>query len=82
MSSSDEDAVRRPGRGAAPNGRQTPPESDAENNPLDQMDEDDDADLFGSDGEDGGLDNLEYGSATSLGWTRTILTSLLAMIAA
>ncbi|CAL5873507.1 uncharacterized protein PFLUO_LOCUS7787 [Penicillium psychrofluorescens] len=59
MSSSDEDAVRRPGRGAAPNGRQTPPESDAENNPLDQMDEDDDADLFGSDGEDGGLDNLD-----------------------
>lgn len=59
--SSDEEAVRRPGRNAA----QSPVPSDGDKSPLgagDQMDEDDDADLFGSDGggSDAGLDNDEY----------------------
>ncbi|KAJ5698434.1 hypothetical protein N7462_000439 [Penicillium macrosclerotiorum] len=64
MSSSDEEAVRRPGRGAA----QSPAPSDAGNDSGaenfgagDQMDEDDDADLFGSDGSDGGFDNVDRG---------------------
>lgn len=76
MSSSDEDAVGRPGRGAAPNGIQNLVESDAANDSgvenkspfgagADQM-EDDDADLFGSDGSDGGLGNIEYVRAHSL----------------
>ncbi|KAJ5281887.1 hypothetical protein N7478_007259 [Penicillium angulare] len=59
MFSSDEEAVRRPGRGA--NDMQSPAASDAndsgnENNNVD-MDEDNDADLFGSDGDDDGVDN-------------------------
>lgn len=70
MSSSDEEAVRRPGRGAGANGPQTPAPSGNDsgagnNSPFgaggDQMDEDDDADLFGSDGSEGGLDNVECG---------------------
>lgn len=69
MSSSDEDAVRRPGRGA---GRQSPSGSERSNTPAERnqspvgsdagnMNVDDDADLFGSDGSDDGLENLEYG---------------------
>lgn len=63
MSSSDEEAVRRPGRNAA---NQSPDLSDAGNDSGaenrgtggdDLMD--DDADLFGSDGSDGGFDNIE-----------------------
>ncbi|KAI9928540.1 hypothetical protein ASPWEDRAFT_106629 [Aspergillus wentii DTO 134E9] len=67
MSSSDEDAVRRPGRGA---GRQSPSGSERSNTPAERnqspvgsdagnMNVDDDADLFGSDGSDGGLENLD-----------------------
>lgn len=65
--SSDEEAVRRPGRA---NGRQSPVQSGDDSgagnkSPFgagnDQMDEDDDADLFGSEGSEGGLDNIEYG---------------------
>lgn len=69
MSSSDEEIVRRPGR----SGRvQSPAVSEHSNTPaadnmdLDQPngDDDDDADLFGSDGDEGGLEELagdEYG---------------------
>lgn len=69
MSSSDEEAVRRPGR------RQSPAQNGHDSNPGngsppgagdDQMDENEDADLFGSDGSDGGLDNVEYGVFLSL----------------
>lgn len=70
MSSSDEDAVRRPGRSAA-NGVQSGKDSDAGNDSgaenrspfgagVDLMDEDNDTDLFGSDGSQGGLDDIEY----------------------
>jgi RNA polymerase-associated protein LEO1 len=61
--SSDDEGVRRPGRTG--NG----PESPAHSNAIDSgaenytggnaMDDDDDADLFGSDG-DGGLDDIKY----------------------
>ncbi|KAJ6103147.1 hypothetical protein N7486_005574 [Penicillium sp. IBT 16267x] len=64
MSSSDEEAVRRPGRS---NGVQSPAHSDAHDSgdenksPYgagnDNLDEDDDADLFGSDGDDNGVEN-------------------------
>lgn len=65
MSDSDEEAVRRPGRAGASHQSPAPSDNDsgADNKDLfgdDQMDEDNDADLFGSDGEDGGADN-EYG---------------------
>lgn len=74
MSSSDEEAVRRPGRSAGANGPHSPAQNDesgAENkSPFgaggNQMDEDDDADLFGSDGSEGGLDNIEYGISSEL----------------
>ncbi len=63
MSSSDEEAVHRPGRNAA---NQSPDPSDAgddsgaENRGTGGDDlMDDDADLFGSDGSDGGFDNIE-----------------------
>lgn len=66
MSSSDEEAVRRPGRS---NGVQSPAHSEAHDSgddnksPYgagnDNLDEDDDADLFGSDGDDNGAEN-EY----------------------
>ncbi|KAJ5160554.1 uncharacterized protein N7482_007558 [Penicillium canariense] len=64
MSSSDEEAVRRPGRNT---GHQSPDASDAgidsgaENNGAGSnlMDEDDDADLFGSDGSEGGFDDTD-----------------------
>lgn len=74
MSSSDEDMVRRPGRIAGASGRQTsadndhndlPPQNDSPNEMnMDNANEqeDDDADLFGSDGPDGELDNTEYGN--------------------
>lgn len=69
--SSDEETVRRPGRPEGANGSPSPAPSDARNDsgaenqsPTraggDQMDEDDDADLFGSEGEDGGSVNFEY----------------------
>lgn len=68
--SSDEEAVGRPGRPAGANGSPSPAPSDARNHsgenhsPAgaggDQIDEDDDADLFGSEGEDGDSVNLEY----------------------
>ncbi|KAJ5151843.1 hypothetical protein N7492_010138 [Penicillium capsulatum] len=67
--SSDEEAVRRPGRSAGANGSPAPSddgnESGTENHSPagagggDQMEEDDDADLFGSEGEEGGLENLD-----------------------
>jgi hypothetical protein len=69
MSSSDEEAVRRPGRATSANGLQSPAPSDRDSaagnqSPYgaagNQMDEDNDADLFGSDGSEGGLDNIEY----------------------
>lgn len=69
MSSSDEEVVRRPGRATSANGLQSPAPSDNESDAgnvrthgvdNDQMDEDDDADLFGSDGSEGGFDNVEY----------------------
>lgn len=58
--SSDEEGIARPGRAA---GNQSP----AHNNKEDHddgshMDEDDNDDLFGSDGE-GGLDDIEYASS-------------------
>lgn len=58
--SSDEEDVRRPGRSSA----QSPVQSDNHESGDDNlggnnMDEDNDADLFGSDGEDGGLED-EY----------------------
>lgn len=62
MSSSDEEAVRRPGRNAA---NQSPDPSDAgndsgaENHGAGNDLMDDDADLFGSDGSDGGFDDVE-----------------------
>lgn len=65
--SSDEEDVRRPGRNAA----QSPVPSDGEKSPFgdngDRMEEDDDADLFGSDGggSDAGLDQDEYEFTTS-----------------
>jgi RNA polymerase-associated protein LEO1 len=69
--SSDEEGVRRPGRA----GNESPAPSDnanesGANNLADLMDEDDNDDLFGSDGE-GGLDDIEYASyinATSTGY--------------
>lgn len=66
MSSSDEEVVRRPGR----SGRAQSPGSEHNNTPvadsmdLDQPNGDGDADLFGSDGDEGGLEELaedEYG---------------------
>lgn len=68
MSSSDEEVVRRPGRATSANGLQSPAPSEGGSDagnvrpPAadDQMDEDDDADLFGSDGSEGGFDNTEY----------------------
>ncbi|KAJ6150821.1 hypothetical protein N7470_007415 [Penicillium chermesinum] len=56
--SSDEEDIRRPGR----SGAHSPVESDAhnsgnENLSGENMDEDNDADLFGSDGEEGGLED-------------------------
>lgn len=70
--SSDDEGVRRPGRGAGANNLQSPTQSDArndsgaeDNDPTGAgggpADEDEDADLFGSDGEEGGLETLEYG---------------------
>ncbi|KAF7595763.1 hypothetical protein BBP40_004894 [Aspergillus hancockii] len=68
MSSSDEEVVRRPGRGSGA-GQPPPSPSDSEHNPdvarnyspveYDGgiMNGDDDADLFGSDGSDGGFGN-------------------------
>lgn len=64
MSSSDEEVVRRPGR----SGRvQSPAESEHHDGPTaDDMDvdkpkgDDDDADLFGSDGSEGGFGDEEY----------------------
>lgn len=66
--SSDEEAVRRSGRATSANGLQSPAPSDNDSGPGgqsphgadDQMDEDNDADLFGSDGSEGGFDNIEY----------------------
>lgn len=65
MSSSDEEAVRRPDRATSANGLQSPAPSDndfgAENGgDGNQMVEDNDADLFGSEGSEGGFDNIEY----------------------
>lgn len=59
MSSSDEEAVRRPGRSAGASRRQ----SHSDNEPTMDMDADgnDDADLFGSDSAGEDLDNDEYG---------------------
>lgn len=60
--SSDEEDIRRPGRNVA----QSPVPSDGGKSPFgagdNLMDEDDDADLFGSDGgvSDAGMDNDEY----------------------
>lgn len=73
MSSSDDDAVRRPGRIAgngrvqSPSGsdrsRRSPEENVAVESPLasdaDPVDGGDDGDLFGSDGSDGEVDNLK-----------------------
>lgn len=63
MSSSDEEAVRGPGRNAANDAHDS---GDDNRSPYgagnDNMD-DNDADLFGSDGEDDGVDN-EYASHT------------------
>jgi len=67
MSSSDEEVVRRPGRsgrGQSPAGSEHSNTSAADNMDLDQPNGDDDADLFGSDGDAGGLEELaedEYG---------------------
>ena len=66
MSSSDEEVVRRPGRAGRD---QSPAGSEHSNAPvadngmdLDNIDgDDDDADLFGSDGDEGGLGDDEYG---------------------
>lgn len=69
MSSSDEDAVRRPGRSAGASRRQSHSENEEDNSPRMNIDVggDDDADLFGSDGPDEDLDNKEYGmSLTTL----------------
>lgn len=73
MSSSDEDAVRRPGRGGASrqqsrsDSRQstTPanddPFGESAGNANEGHEEDDDADLFGSDGPDDEFGDTEYG---------------------
>lgn len=67
MSSSDEEVVRRPGRsgrGQSPAGSEPSNTPAADNMDLDQPNGDDDADLFGSDGDEGGLEELaedEYG---------------------
>lgn len=67
--SSDEEAVRRPGRAMSANGLQSPAPSDRDSDAGNQspygadgnqMDEDNDADLFGSDGSENGVDNIEY----------------------
>lgn len=66
MSSSDEEVVRRPGRSSR---EQSPAGSEHSNAPvadngmdLDNINgDDDDADLFGSDGSEGGLGDDEYG---------------------
>lgn len=64
MSSSDEEVVRRPGRSGK---AQSPAESEHNDGPAaDDMDVDkpnggdDDADLFGSDGSEGGFADEEY----------------------
>ena len=88
--SSDEETVRRPGRGVSANGLQNPANNDfhSESDTGDQvslgadgeqMDEDDDADLFGSDGEEGGLENLKYAGISVL-QSAQILRKLLATI--
>lgn len=66
MSSSDEEVVRRPGRAGRD---QSPAGSEHSNAPaadngmdLDNINgDDDDADLFGSDGDEGGFGDDEYG---------------------
>lgn len=69
MSSSGEEVVRRPGRsgrGQSPAGSEQSNTPAADNMDLDQPNGDDDADLFGSDGDEGGLEELaedEYGYA-------------------
>jgi hypothetical protein len=66
--SSDDEGVRRPGR--AGNGPESPAHSNANDSGAENhaggnaMDEDDDADLFGSDGE-GGLDDIKYAYQTN-----------------
>jgi RNA polymerase-associated protein LEO1 len=71
--SSDEEGVRRPGRTSneSPAPSDNANDSGANNNlGADLMDEDDNDDLFGSDGE-GGLDDIEYAdyiNATSYGY--------------
>lgn len=66
---SDEDVVRRPGRSGASDRQSseneqgnTPTAQNEDTNP-DNMNGDDDADLFGSDEPDGDADNNEYGLA-------------------
>lgn len=67
MSSSDEDAVRRPGRNTGAGTRLSHSENEDNENTngvnMDTMngDDGDDDDLFGSDGPDEELDNNEYG---------------------
>ena len=67
MSSSDEEAVRGPGRNTSAGHRQSPSENEDNENAvgvnMNSMngDDADDDDLFGSDGPDGELDNNEYG---------------------
>lgn len=68
MSSSDEDIVRRPGRGSGA-GQPASPSGSEHSNPAtarngspvgadpDILNDDDDADLFGSDGSEGGFGN-------------------------
>lgn len=75
MSDSEEDAVRRPGRAGASQQSPAPSDngSDADNKDLfgdDQMDEDNDADLFGSDGEDGGADDEYERSSKAVKWRK------------
>lgn len=82
MSSSDEEAVRRPGRATGANGLQSPAPSDQNSSAGnrspgdndDQMNEDDDADLFGSDRSEGGFDNDEYGILQAPLSMRKVLT--------
>ncbi|GIK02694.1 hypothetical protein Aspvir_006753 [Aspergillus viridinutans] len=70
MSSSDEDVVRRPGRATAADRADSPVSSERSNTPTARdpspfksdagnLNGDDDADLFGSDGSEGGFDNDE-----------------------
>lgn len=78
MSSSDEEVVRRPGRSGrvqSPAGSELSEPPAAENMDVDEPNDDDnDADLFGSDGSEGGLGNDEY--AIALLPTNTTLTGL------